>query len=198
MHCGRCIPLGTGLKLAGLLLLVFPHQRHVIVMEPDAHYPAATQPVRQSLHPTCIQKQNEKANIHTYIVNMHRVTLFTLLFYDCLPVKLSISISFIFTLIVSFTLIFAITFHFFFSLPVKHTVIIFLFLHCRLLFSLSKTLTQTTNPFFLSHSEWTCRGILSELCLVFTSLGLGAWKGVGTMGLKVKHEAAFGCPNAVC
>lgn len=46
MHSGRCVPLGTGLRLAGLLLLVFPHQRRVILMEPDTHYPAATQPVR--------------------------------------------------------------------------------------------------------------------------------------------------------
>lgn len=40
--------------------------------------------------------------------------------------------------------------------------------------------------------------MLSELCLVFTSLGLEAEQGAEAMGLKVKHHAAFGCPDSVC
>lgn len=88
MHHGRCVPLGTGLRLAGLLLLVFPHQRHVILMEPDTHYPTATQPVRWSLHPTSVQKQNKQANTLTHMRTV------TPTFFECLSVRLSFTLFF--------------------------------------------------------------------------------------------------------
>lgn len=52
--------------------------------------------------------------------------------------------------------------------------------------------------FSLSYSEWTFTSLLSEPCLLFTSLGLEAEQGAEAMGLKVKHRAAFGRPDSVC
>lgn len=40
--------------------------------------------------------------------------------------------------------------------------------------------------------------MLSELSLVFLSLGHKTGQGAEVMGLKVKHHAAFGCPSPVC
>lgn len=130
------------------------------------------------------------AHTHTYRLNMKS------LYSHCYSLNVSLSgcpLQFseyshsLYPLLLFFSLFIS------FFLPVKHTFTINLF-YIATCYSSHPNLNRKTNPFFLYPSEWTCRYILSELCLVFTSLGLGVEKGVGTMGLTVKHQPASGCP----